>query len=324
MGMPALQAVQVRNLNVHEYIGMEIFQRFGIDVPKGHVVSCVDDVEHAYSELIKPDCSDVVIKSQILAGGRGLGTFKNGFEGGVHMVSTSKEAKDVASKMLGEVLVTKQTGEDGRPVDTLLMVERISIDRELYLSIMLDRETSGPLIIASASGGTSIEDVAAATPDKIIKLPIDVNEGPTEEQLNQLATGLEFEGEAVDEMKSLAKKLYEMFNELDMTMVEINPLAQTTEGRICVCDAKLNFDDNAAFRQKPIFDRRDLAQEDPREVAAAEHDLNYIGLDGSIGCMVNGAGLAMVRAVTRLSINCFACGAVCSRLTSFGVCVYRY
>lgn len=291
--VPALQATQVRNLNVHEYVGMEIFQRYGIDVPKGHVLSEADDAKHSYSQLTNPDCKDVVIKSQILAGGRGLGTFKSGFEGGVHMVHSADEAQDVAEKMLGGVLVTKQTGEEGRPVDTLLMVERVFIKRELYLSILLDRETSGPMIVASAAGGTSIEDVAAATPEKIIKVPIDVNNGPTDEQLATLAAGLEFTGDAAEQMKDLAQKLYHMFTELDMTMVEINPLAETVENRILVCDGKLNFDDNAAFRQKPVFDRRDLAQEDPREVAAAEHDLNYIGLDGSIGCMVNGAGLAM-------------------------------
>mgnify|MGYP000495029350 CR=1 FL=1 len=294
MNPAAPSKIQCRNLNVHEYVGMEIMEKYGINVPKGRVLTAADEAPAAYDALTTDDNKDVVIKSQILAGGRGLGTFKNGFKGGVHMANSASHAEEISSKMLNQVLVTKQTGEQGRPVDTLMMVERVFIRRELYLSLTLDRETCGPLIVASQAGGTSIEDVAKETPEKIFKVPVSIHDGPTDEQLSELANNLGFSGAAADEAKNLVNMLYKMFMDMDMTMVEINPLAETIDGRVLVCDSKLNFDDNAEFRQKDIFARRDVSQEDPREVAAGKHDLNYIGLDGSIGCMVNGAGLAMV------------------------------
>ena len=219
--VPPSSNTHVRNLNVHEYVGMEIFQRYGINVPKGSVVTSSSDVRSAYAQLTTDDNKDVVIKSQILAGGRGLGTFKNGFKGGVHLTTSAEESEDVASKMLNQVLVTKQTGEQGRPVDTLLMVERVFIRRELYLSITLDRATCGPLIVASQAGGTSIEDVAHATPEKIFKVPVNIHTGPTKEQLDKLAADLGFSGDLATQATELVGRLYNMFMELDMTMVEV-------------------------------------------------------------------------------------------------------
>lgn len=233
------------------------------------------------------------MKAQVLAGGRGLGTFKNGFHGGVHIVTRPSQARDYASKMIGQYLVTKQTGADGRICNEVFMVERLYLRRECYLSILLDRSANGPVIIASPKGGTSIEDVAAATPEAILKEPIDLFTGPTEEQMAKIGTFMGFQGKSLEGFKQTLKGLWNMYSKTDATLIEVNPLAETPDGTVYVCDAKINFDDNAAFRQPDIFEKRDFSQEDPREVEAAKWDLNYIGLDGSIGCMVNGAGLAM-------------------------------
>ena len=234
---------------------------------------------------------EVVIKSQILAGGRGLGTFTNGFQGGVHMIKSSQVA-EYANKMLGETLVTKQSGPAGKPVDTLLIAKKMQLVSEKYFAILLDRTTMGPLIIACPEGGTSIEDLAEQYPDKILKLPIDINVGITDAQALQVAAGLEVTGDKAAAAEQI-KALYKLFAETDATMVEVNPLAEDVEGNLISADAKIGFDDNASFRQAEIFAQRDLTQEDPREVAAGKWDLNYVGLDGNIGCMVNGAGLAM-------------------------------
>lgn len=227
----------------------------------------------------------MVIKAQVLAGGRGLGTFKNGFQGGVHICTRPSQARDYAEKMLGEVLVTKQTGAEGKPCNTVLLSERIYMRRELYFSILMDRAYNGPVMVASTAGGTSIEDVAAATPELIFKEAIDINDGPSEEAVERMVSNLKFDGKAADEARKVIRNLWRMFATSDATLIEINPLAETPDGRVLVCDAKLNFDDNAEFRHSDIFALRDVSQEDPREVAAAEFDLNYIGLDGTIGCM---------------------------------------
>jgi succinyl-CoA synthetase beta subunit len=239
--------------------------------------------------------ADVVIKAQILAGGRGLGTFANGFQGGVHVVTKAGQAKDLASKMLGQALITKQTGPAGRVVSRVYLMERLYMRREMYFSIVLDRASGGPILVASPAGGTSIEDVAEETPELIFKEACDLEAGPTKEQLQRLALGMGFhEGtKGLDECIAAMGNLYRMFRDKDATQVEVNPLAETPEGHVFVCDVKLNFDDNAEFRQAEVFSKRDPTQEDEREVEAAKHDLNYIGLDGNIGCMVNGAGLAM-------------------------------
>ena len=238
---------------------------------------------------------DVVIKAQVLSGGRGLGTFQNGFQGGVHMCTKPGMAKDYAQKMLGEYLVTKQA-PNGILCNKVLLMERMYMRREMYLSILMDRGVSqGPLMVASPRGGTSIEDVAHSNPEVIFTHPISITEGLTDEACQKMASNLGLDPDSPSHAKAvtLMKNLYKMFLDCDCTQVEVNPLAETPDGDIVVCDAKVNFDDNAEFRQADIFARRDVTQEDPREVAAHEFDLNYIGLDGTIGCMVNGAGLAM-------------------------------
>lgn len=260
----------------------------GVNVPFGIPAKSVAEAVAA-GEKIGDD--EVVIKSQILAGGRGLGTFTNGFQGGVHVIKTS-QIKEYADKMLGQTLVTKQSGAAGKPVDTLLIAKKMNLVAEKYFAILLDRATMGPLIIACSEGGTSIEDLAEKFPDKIIKVPVDINTGITDAQALEVAKGLQVSGD-VDAAAGQIKALYSLFAESDCTMVEVNPLAEDDKGTLIAADAKIGFDDNASFRQSDIFAQRDFTQEDPREVEADKWDLNYVGLDGNIGCLVNGAGLAM-------------------------------
>ena len=263
--------------------------KYGINVPPGIPVTSLDEIPAA-CKAMADESGEVVVKSQILAGGRGLGTFANGLKGGVHM-STVTDAPALAKQMLGEILITKQTGLKGKPVNTLYIAKKMKLTREMYFAILLDRKSAGPMMIGCGEGGTSIEDLAERYPDKIIKIPIDIRTGVTDEQALTMVNGL---GVTTDKTAAAdqIKRLYKLFCDSDCTMVEVNPLAETTEG-LLAADAKLGFDDNAAFRQKALFAMKDESQEDPREVAAAKYDLNYIGLDGSIGCMVNGAGLAM-------------------------------
>ncbi|KAI5315731.1 hypothetical protein L3X38_044907 [Prunus dulcis] len=285
------QQQQLRRLNIHEYQGADLMSKYGVNVPKGAAVASVDEVKRAIQDVF-PKESELVVKSQVLAGGRGLGTFKNGLKGGVHIVPAD-QVEDIAGKMLGQILVTKQTGPQGKIVSKVYLCQKLSLVNEMYFAITLDRKTAGPLIIACAKGGTSIEDLAEKFPDQIIKVPVDVFTGITDEDAAKVVDGLA--PKVADRSGSIdqVKKLYKLFSETDCTLLEINPLAETSDNQLVAADAKLNFDDNAAFRQKEIFALRDPTQEDPREVAAAKVDLNYIGLDGEIGCMVNGAGLAM-------------------------------
>jgi succinyl-CoA synthetase beta subunit len=237
---------------------------------------------------------EIVIKAQVLSGGRGKGSFKSGFKGGVHMVAKPGEAREYAKSMLGEELVTKQA-PNGIICNKVLLMEKMEMKQEMYLSILMDRASQGPLMVCSPRGGTSIEDVAASNPEFIFTQPIDIMTGLTDEECERMATNLGLEEGTIARGKAvtLMKNVYNMFIATDCTQLEINPLAETPDGDIVVCDAKVNFDDNAEFRQSSVFARRDSTQEDPREVEAAKYDLNYIGLDGTIGCMVNGAGLAM-------------------------------
>lgn len=234
------------------------------------------------------------MKAQVLSGGRGLGHFENGFSGGVHMITSGDQARDIAEKMVGYKLITKQA-PNGIICNQLLLTERLYLRREMYLSILMDRVSQGPLMVASPRGGTSIEDVAKTNPEVIYTEAIDIMDGITETQCVRMAInlGLEKGTEQHKQAVTMMKNLYNMFIATDCTQIEINPLAETIDGDIIACDAKINFDDNAAYRQSTIFARRDISQEDPREVHASHYDLNYIGLDGNIGCMVNGAGLAM-------------------------------
>jgi len=282
-------AVAERALNIHEYQGAALMQRFGARVPPGVACATLEDVAHAVQTIGGGD--EVVVKSQILAGGRGLGTFANGFQGGVHVVKRA-DAVNVASKMLGQTLITKQSGPGGKPVNVIYVAEKMSLKREMYFAILLDRATAGPLVIASAEGGTSIEDLAVSHPEKIIKMRLDIEKGMTYAQAKELVTKLGMTKHLDDAAKQLLA-LYETFVKSDCTMIEVNPLAEDQDGYVIAADAKLNFDDNAEYRQKELFAMRDSSQEDQREVQASKFDLNYIGLDGNIGCMVNGAGLAM-------------------------------
>jgi succinyl-CoA synthetase beta subunit len=273
---------------------MEIMRGFNIPVPRGGVATSVDEVTQVYKTVIG-EGKDCVIKAMVLTGGRGLGKFANGFKGGVHLCSKPGDVQRIASQMLGQNLITKQTTAEGLPCSKVMLVERMYMRREMYISIMLDRAAGGPIFIASPAGGTSIEDVAAATPELIFKQPIDIMVGITDKQSTYLATSLGFTPGSAGPMecKTVIETLYKLFVAHDCTLVEVNPMAETPEGRVVVCDAKINFDDNAEFRQGSVFKFRDRSQEDKREVEAAKYDLNYIGLSGNVGCMVNGAGLAM-------------------------------
>jgi succinyl-CoA synthetase beta subunit len=274
---------------LHEYQSLQIFSDFGVGVPKCSVVKSLDDVATKVSEY----GDEVVIKSQVLAGGRGLGHFKeNGFQGGVHVIKTA-EAHKFAEQMLGKTLVTKQTGETGKPCNTLMFAEKFEIATEKYFAILMDRGSGGPLMIGSKTGGTSIEDIAAKDPSAIVKVPVDIMDGLSEEAAKRMAGEMGFSGQQQDLAAESISNLYKVFIDCDCTMVEINPFAELKDGRVIVCDAKVGFDDNAAFRQKEIHDKRDTSQEDAQEVEAKKFDLNYIKLDGNVACMVNGAGLAM-------------------------------
>lgn len=265
---------------------------FGIAVPSGAVAETPTEAEHKYDNVANG--GDVVIKAQVLSGGRGLGTFKNGFKGGVHMVTRSSEAKEFAEQMLKQDLVTKQA-PNGIICNKVYLMERVYMRREMYLSVLMDRNSDGPLLVGSPFGGTSIEDVAASNPDAIFTSPISITDGITDAQVSEMAVnlGLDLGSPAHGKAMTLMKNIYKMFTECDCTQLELNPVAETPDGDVVVCDAKINYDDNAAFRQGEIHKQRDLSQEDSREVEASKYDLNYIGLDGNIGCMVNGAGLAM-------------------------------
>jgi succinyl-CoA synthetase beta subunit len=283
-------AVQRRFLNLHEYQAQEIFSKFGVSVPQFIPTKSVEDAAKRALEL---PGDEVVVKSQVLAGGRGLGYFKeNNFQGGVHIVAKDKVA-ETAEKMLGKTLITKQTGEEGKPNNTLLLAEKVAIESEKYFAILMDRGSGGPLMIGSKTGGTSIEDIAEADPSAIIKQPVDIMDGISSEVATKMAKEMGYSESQQKEAAALISNLYKVFIECDCTMLEINPLATLKDGRVLVCDAKVNFDDNAEFRQKAIHDQRDESQENPIEVEAKKHDLNYIKLDGSVACMVNGAGLAM-------------------------------
>lgn len=287
---PAATAVQRRFLNLHEYQAQKIFQEFGVAVPKNTpVFSTAEAVEKANDF----PGDEIVVKSQVLAGGRGLGYFKeNNFQGGVHIVKKS-QVGEIADKMLGKTLITKQTGEEGKPNNTLMLAEKVSIAGEKYFAILNDRASGGPIMIGSKVGGTSIEDIAEADPTAIIKMPVDIMAGLSADQAKSMAEQMGFSGSQNADAAELIHNLYKCFIETDCTMLEINPLASLSDGRVLVCDSKVGFDDNADFRQKAIFAQRDESQENAIEVEAKKFDLNYIKLDGSIACMVNGAGLAM-------------------------------
>jgi succinyl-CoA synthetase beta subunit len=278
-------------MNIHEFQAKELFSEFGIPIAKGVAVKSGDEFDNALDQL--PDGA-VVVKAQIHAGGRGKGTFSDGFKGGVHVCKDKATARETASKMLGNTLVTHQTGPQGKVVKTVYFNEPCDIQKEYYLAITLDRGSSQPVIIASTEGGVDIEKVAAETPEKITRVFIDPARGLQAYHKREVAFGLGFtQKEQLKQMDKLLTGLYRLYWEKDASLAEVNPLITTPEGDIIALDAKVGFDENALFRHPEIVALRDLDEEDPKEVEASKHGLSYIALDGNIACLVNGAGLAM-------------------------------
>jgi succinyl-CoA synthetase beta subunit len=277
-------------MNIHEYQAKELLEKFGAATTRGKVATTPEEADEIAREI---GAGEIVVKAQVHAGGRGKGTFRNGFKGGVHIVKSAAEAREVASKMLGQTLVTHQTGEAGRVVNQVLVAESADIAREIYFAVLLDRATAAPLIVASTEGGVEIEAVAEKSPEKIIRESVNPLAGLQPFQTRKLARQLGFASEQIKPAAKLFSALYRTFVESDCSMVEVNPLVVTTKGEVLALDAKFNFDDNALYRHPEIAAMRDTAEEDPREVEASKHGLNYIGLDGNIACLVNGAGLAM-------------------------------
>jgi succinyl-CoA synthetase beta subunit len=278
-------------MNIHEYQAKELLVKFGVATPQGSVATTPDEAKKIAQSLNHN--TTLVVKAQVHAGGRGKGTFKNGFKGGVHLCRTPDEVYNVSEKMLGQVLVTHQTGEEGRLVRKILIVEAEEIQRELYFAILLDRAENCPVIVASEQGGVDIEAVAEKTPELIFREKIHPLLGLQAYQTRKLTKLLNLTAEQSKLAAKLFSNLYQLFIRCDCSMVEINPLVITKKGEVKVLDAKFGFDDNALYRHPDIAAYRDLEEEDPREVEASRFSLNYIGLDGNIACLVNGAGLAM-------------------------------
>ncbi|HKA20331.1 MAG TPA: ADP-forming succinate--CoA ligase subunit beta [Blastocatellia bacterium] len=269
-------------MKIHEYQGKQLLKKYGVTVPRGVVVNRTEEVASAVEQLGLP----VVVKAQIHAGGRGKG-------GGVKLARTVDEATDITRHLIGMKLVTHQTGPEGREVRTVLIEEGLKIKQEFYLGIVLDRAISRLVLMASSAGGMDIEEVAAHEPEKILKESIDPAVGLQPFQARKLAFGIGLPNEVVSKAARFMAALYRAFVDLDASLAEINPFLLTEDGELYALDAKLNFDDNALFRHKDYVELRDLNEEEPLEIEASKHDLNYIKLDGNIGCMVNGAGLAM-------------------------------
>jgi succinyl-CoA synthetase beta subunit len=270
-------------MKIHEYQAKEIFRRYGVPTPRGEMVTTADEAREVAKKLGTPV---VVVKAQIHAGGRGKG-------GGVKLARSPEEAAQLASKILGMILVTPQTGPGGRVVRRLLIEEGLDIKRELYLSVLVDRAREVPILMASTAGGMEIEEVAHNNPSAILRVPVRVATGLQPFHVRELAFGLGLGADGVPVASTFLQSLYRAFVETDATLVEINPLVVTGDGRLIALDAKVNLDDNALYRHKDLAELRDFDEEDPLEVEASRFKLNYIKLDGTVGCMVNGAGLAM-------------------------------
>ncbi|MEK4685748.1 ADP-forming succinate--CoA ligase subunit beta [Bacillus sp. FSL M8-0256] len=270
-------------MNIHEYQGKEILRKYGVSVPNGKVAFTPDEAVKASEEL---GSSVSVVKAQIHAGGRGKA-------GGVKIAKTKDEVKGFAEELLGKTLVTHQTGPEGREIKRLLIEEGCDIQKEYYVGLVLDRATSRIVLMASEEGGTEIEEVAEKTPEKIVKVVIDPAIGLQGYQAREVAFKINIPTKLVGQAVKFMTSLYNAFIEKDCSIAEINPLVVTGDGKVMALDAKLNFDSNALYRQKDILEYRDLDEEDPKEIEASKYDLSYISLDGNIGCMVNGAGLAM-------------------------------
>jgi succinyl-CoA synthetase beta subunit len=277
-------------MNIHEYQAKALFEKFGVPVPKGAPAKSREEFDAALAKL--PD-GTTVVKAQIHAGGRGKGTFTDGLKGGVKLCPSKQDAKELAGKMLGNTLVTAQTGPVGRKVQTIYFTEACGIKKEYYLAILLDRATSRPVIVASTEGGVEIEKVAHETPEKITKVFVDPAFGLADFQVRELIFKLGLTGNEAKNAGKLIRNLYTCFWETDASMVEVNPLITTPTGDVLALDGKVSFDDNALFRHPEIVALRDLNEEDSKEIEASKYSLSYIALDGNIACLVNGAGLAM-------------------------------
>jgi succinyl-CoA synthetase beta subunit len=277
-------------MNIHEYQAKALFEKFGVPVPKGAAAKTPEDFTKALASL--PE-GPTMVKSQIHAGGRGKGVFTDGYKGGVKFCKSKTDAREAAARMLGNTLVTAQTGPAGRKVQTVYFTVANDIKKEFYLAILLDRAASRPVIVASTEGGVEIEKVARETPEKIFKVLVDPAYGLADYQVRELVTKLGFSAPEAKNASRLIRSLFTMFWETDAAMVEVNPLVTTQTGEVLALDAKVSFDDNALFRHAEIVALRDLNEEDPKETEASKHALSYIALDGNIACLVNGAGLAM-------------------------------
>src|ERR1017187_3637477 len=284
-------------MNIHEYQAKQLLAKYGVAVPFEIPAKSLAEVRPAAEKIAASGSSRVVVKSQIHAGGRGKGTFKTGFQGGVKVASSVDEAVSFAEKMLGNVLVTKQTGADGRKVQTLLLAAGAKIKKEFYLAVLLDRANSRPLVMASTEGGMDIEEVAAKTPEKIFKEWIDPATGIMPYQARKIAAALGLKGDLFNAAAKLVAGVYNTWWECDASLVEINPLCvvELPDGKesVVALDAKISLDDNGLYRHADIHTMRDLNEEAPLEIEASKFNLNYIKLDGNIACLVNGAGLAM-------------------------------
>ncbi|CUG77929.1 succinyl-CoA ligase, putative [Bodo saltans] len=282
---------QARYLNIHEFQAKGLLKEAGCKVEFG--IMC-QSTEEVIAALAKVKSEKKVVKSQILAGGRGMGTFKDGFKGGVHVCKNADDALAAAKKMLGNTLITKQTGPSGQVVSKLFVTEAIpNIKRELYVALVLDRKTCSPTFIGSAEGGMGIEELAHSNPEKIKKMIVNIHDGIDHDACVKFAQELGFADGIAETAAEQFKAIYNLAKSNDCTMVEVNPLVELEDQTVMCIDAKLSFDDNAQFRRPEIFAMADTTQMDAKEVMAAKHDLNYIALDGNVGCLVNGAGLAM-------------------------------
>ncbi len=273
-------------MKIHEYQAKGILKKYGVAVPRGEMATTREDAEAAAKDILSSGATGVVVKAQIHAGGRGKG-------GGVKLAKSVEEAGEIAGRMLGMKLVTHQTGPEGRIVQRLLVEETLPIEKELYLGILVDRGEGKPVFMASAAGGMEIEQVAAERPEAILKQYIDPGMGLEPFQARKIAFSLGLNSQQINPAVQFLTSLYRAFLESDASLVEINPFISCTDGRLFALDAKLTFDDNALFRHADLRELRDITEEDPLEVEASKYNLNYIKLDGNVGCMVNGAGLAM-------------------------------
>jgi succinyl-CoA synthetase beta subunit len=281
-----------RFLNLHEYQSKQLLEQYGVTCQRWKLATNVEDARAAAQELCRTGAKELVVKAQVHAGGRGKGKFETGFQGGVHLTKDPEAAVQLANNMLHHRLITKQTGAKGALVNSVMIAESLNFAHEFYFAILMDRKYNGPVMIGSPFGGMDIEEVAEKHPDQIFVQPIDIETGLQSGQALEFAKKIGF-GELSSVAAGEIERIYDLFIKKDATQVEINPFVITDLKKVVSIDAKMNFDDNAEFRQQSLFQMHDPSEDDEREVAASKHQLQYVGLDGNIGCLVNGAGLAM-------------------------------